>query len=259
MSYIKSFASVASAPIPAPSTKLKLEGVTVCVNYADILAHTLPLNKTHFDRLIVVTAPEDEATQRVCEYWGVECILTDAFRSRWKGEFCKGSGINAGLDALDKDAWILHFDADVVLPPNFRQVLQRADLDPAMIYGCDRAEFKSFSDWEKFYRAPEPHTQGMGFILHIEHHGQRFGARVAFPHEGGFIPIGFFQLWHAESGVLRYPAGHTDAGREDSHFAAQWPRRKRGFLPEIVVYHLESEAAPMGANWQGRKTKPFGL
>lgn len=32
---------------------------------------------------------------------------------------------------------------------------------------------------------------------------------------------------------------------------------KRGFIPEVTAYHLESEDAPMAINWQGRKTKPF--
>ena len=37
----------------------------------------------------------------------------------------------------------------------------------------------------------------------------------------------------------------------------QWPRNKRAFIPEIVCYHLESEKANMGANWNGRATKQF--
>ena len=31
---------------------MKLEAVTVCVNYTDFLAHTLPRNRALFDRLI---------------------------------------------------------------------------------------------------------------------------------------------------------------------------------------------------------------
>jgi hypothetical protein len=238
--------------------KIKIESVITCVNYADILAHTLPLNYRQFDKTVVVTAPEDKATQKVVDYYtGVQSCKTDAFRSRW-GEFCKGAGINAGLDALDKDAWILHLDADIILPPNFREVLENADLDTTMIYGADRAEFKSYADWQAFYGSPEPHTQGNGFFIHITHHGQQLGTRIAFQHFGGYVPIGFFQLWHADSKILRYPQGHTDAGREDSVFPTQWPRSKRALIPEIVVYHLESEAAEMGINWHGRKSKPFG-
>src|SRR5262245_56081407 len=90
----------------------KIEAVVTCVNYADFLAHTLPLNKPHFDRMIVVTAPEDRDTQKVCDAWRQKYHATDCFRSRWS-EFCKGAGINEGLAKLDKDAWIVHMDADI--------------------------------------------------------------------------------------------------------------------------------------------------
>jgi hypothetical protein len=238
---------------------MKIEAITTCVNYADFLAHTLPLNMRHFDRIIVATGPADKQTQRVCDYYGVKTVRTDAFNAQWEGKFCKGCGINAGLEELDKDAWILHLDADVILQPNFRQVIENADLDTTMIYGCDRAEFRSFEDWQRFYGAPEPHTQGNGFFIHIEHTGQQLGTRVQFGHGGGYIPIGFFQLWHADSKVFKYPQGHTTAGREDSVFATNWPRRKRALIPEIIAYHLEAEAAPMGVNWKGRQAKPFGV
>lgn len=84
------------------------------------------------------------------------------------------------------------------------------------------------------------------------------GTRVAIDSFGGYIPIGFFQLWHAGSTeIKKYPEVHGNAARTDMQFALQWPRTKRSFLPELVVYHLESEPAPMGANWNGRKTKTF--
>jgi hypothetical protein len=244
---------------PAAPCKVKIECLVTCVGYADFLAVTLPINMNHFDKIVVVTAPHDKDTQRVCDYYGVQVWLTDAFQSQWAGRFCKGAGINQGLNRLDKDAWILHLDADIALPPNFRKVIEAADLDPTMIYGVDRAEFKSFEDWQRFIGAPEPNTQGGGFFCHITHHGQLLGTRVAFQHHGGYVPIGFFQLWHADSGITKYPEGHTDAGREDSHFPTLWPRRKRALIPEFVVYHLESESAQMAVNWKGRKTKPFGI
>jgi hypothetical protein len=242
----------------ARGRSVKIEAVTTCVNYADILAHTLPMNYHQFDKFVVVTAPEDKKTAQVCtHYTGVQCVKTDVFKSRWEGEFHKGSGINEGLKVLDKDAWILHLDSDIVLPPNFRKVLETADLDTTMIYGADRAEFKNYEAWHKFYGEPEPHTQGV--MVHVTHHGQRIGTRVSFASQGGYTPIGFFQLWHADSGILKYPQGHSTAAREDTLFPWQWPRKKRALIPEIVVYHLESENAEMAVNWRGRTTKPFSI
>lgn len=246
-------------PDPFPirfSMPIKIEAVITCVKHSDFLAHTLPMNKPLFDRIIVVTSPEDKATQRICDYWGVRYHATDAFQERW-GHFCKGSAINEALALLDKDAWIVHQDADIALPPNARQVLEAADLDPTMIYGVDRFMIPTYAEWQRFIGQPQPHTEGNGFFVNLAHCPFPMGTRVSFQHAGGYIPIGFFQLWHAESGVKEYVSGHSDAGREDSHFAAQWPRRKRGFIPEITAYHLESEFAEMGVNWKGRKTKPF--
>ena len=91
-------------------------------------------------------------------------------------------------------------------------------------------------------------------------HPNRFplGVRVTPQAHGGWLPIGFFQMWNAASGRLTYPDQHSDAARTDMQFAAQWPRNKRGMIPEIIAYHLESESgAPMGANWNGRMTPRF--
>jgi hypothetical protein len=248
---------VIPAPIiPAPVKPPKIEAVITCVNYSDFLAHTLPHNKPLFDRLVVVTAAEDKATENLCKYWQVECVRTDVFRSRW-GEFCKGAGINEGLKKLDCDDWMVHMDADIMLPPHTRQALDLADLDPTMIYGIDRLEFKNYADFQAFYDAPEAQRQNM--FVHTTHTGSLagIGTRVAFEHLFGWLPIGYFQLWHAQSGRKRYPEGHTNAAREDTLFPAQWPRSKRALIPEILAYHLESEDAPMAANWQKRTTKPF--
>ena len=98
-----------------------IEAVVTSVNYADFLAATLPTNRYQFDRMVVVTAPEDTATQRVCEFNNVQVILTDSFNSRW-GEFCKGCGINDGLEELGMSDWVVQSsDADVVLPPLTKQ------------------------------------------------------------------------------------------------------------------------------------------
>ena len=49
-----------------------------------------------------------------------------------------------------------------------------------------------------------------------------------------------------------------DATHDDVAHAIQWARRDRVLIPELIVAHLESEPAKLGANWDGRKTKPFG-
>jgi hypothetical protein len=233
---------------------VKLEGVTCCVDYADFLAETLPHNRVHFDRLIVVTAPEDKETQRVCRYYGVPFALTDVFRTRW-GEMHKARGINVGLRQLALDGWVCHLDADIVLPPKTRELIDRADLDRSCLYGVDRFMVRSHADWRRHQALPALQQDDYYVRLGVFELGARFsGERM-----GGWAPPGFFQLWCPRwSNVRSYPEDHATAARTDVQFAAQWWRSKRALLPEFVVYHLEPEPGTQGANWGGRVTPRFG-
>lgn len=241
-------------PPPAPEPKPALiECVVTCVNYGDFLAQSLPHNRVQFDRLVVVTSPEDKHTQAVCDFNHVECIPTDAFRSHWD-EFHKGAGINVGLAALSKRGWLVQMDADIVLPqPGLRFAVERGDFDKSGIYGVDRATVGSWDEWQSFLQQPIAQKQGQAFV-----HPRAFelGCRLCIP---DWVPIGYFQMWNVASGVLSYPEGHSDATHEDALFALQWPRAKRHLIPEFYAYHLESERGPMGANWKGRTTKFFGV
>lgn len=148
-------------------------------------------------------------------------------------------------------------DADIALPPLTRRLLELCALDPAALYGCDRFMVRSFEEWMRFKCKPRLQHENESWI-----HMNEFplGVRVAIHNYGGYIPIGFFQMWNPKvSGVSKYPEGHTTAAREDSAFTLDWPRSRRALLPEIIAYHLESENAPMAANWAGRKTARFGL
>lgn len=236
-----------------------LEGIIICCQYSDFLSHTLPLNKGHFDKLVVVTSTTDIKTQRLCEYHHVECIQTDTFYENGDA-FNKAKGINIGLKSLNQEGWVLHVDGDIVLPPLFRETLEPIDLDENFIYGVDRLMCTNYQDWSNHMMNPHL-TQEAFIFIHPHCKSMPVGSRVAkYATADGYIPIGFFQLWHPKvSGINHYPQEHGDAGRSDMLFAMQWPRNKRGFIPEIITIHLESEKLEvMGKNWEGRKTIPFG-
>lgn len=237
-----------------------IEAVITCVQYSDFLAATLSHTRPLFDRTVVVTAPEDRDTKKVCDYWNVQCIRTDAFESRWD-RFNKGKGINIGLKALKGTDWLVHMDADIVLPPTTRSLLEAANLDKSCIYGIDRQMVRCEKDWSDFLASPKLQQEGWNDYADCGkfiHPSKEFDLGTRVCHPTGYVPIGFFQLWNAESGVRDYPEQHTDAGRGDMLFALKWPRSKRHMIPEILCYHLESEAGlPMGINWGSRKTKLF--
>lgn len=231
-----------------------LEAVSVCVNYADILKETIPHNKNQFNKWVVVTTPEDVETQNLCKYHHIQCIVFDDFYDE-NGQINKARGINAGLNHLTKKGWVMHLDADIVLPTHTRDILEKLPLDNLCIYGCDRLMIQSYEEWEEFQYRPRPVHENYIFT-----HLTAFpvGTRVNQYMGEGYNVIGFLQLWNPlKSGVHQYPEHISGFDRTDVLFQKLFPVGARRFMPEVVVLHLDSEAADMGANWKGRKTKLF--
>lgn len=232
---------------------MRIEAVIVCVDYADFLEHTLPENLNHLDHVVVVTTPEDRATQALCNRLGVTCVDTKEFFIDG-AKFNKARGINLGFSHCRYREWVVQLDADVLLPHRFRPMLDHAKLDESCIYGADRVNVLGFEEFQqKRERLRDPqHTYK--YLVNAPETLSR-GSRLIH-NEYGYCPIGFFQLFHTSSG-RKYPIFQGSAEHGDVLFAVQWERAKRILLPELFVYHLESERAPMGSNWSGRKTKPF--
>ncbi len=236
-----------------------IEAVTTCVGYDDFLAAVIPFNRPHLSRWIIVTAPDDHRTLDLCRAQNLECVATRDFY-RHGDEFNKGRAIERGLAMLSHREWVLHLDSDIALPGDFTESLQDADLDPACIYGSDRLMIKGYDTWTKV-KHDGSHRRSWHYLVGTR--GIPIGDRWA-DIRYGYVPIGFFQLWHPDSDtrqgirLRRYPDCHSDACRSDVKFGLQWDRRHRVLIPEVLVAHLESEPAKLGANWKGRKTKRFG-
>jgi hypothetical protein len=240
-----------------------LEVLTISVHYSDFLLESVYRNRSLFDRWLIITTPSDIKTRDFCWQHNLECLISNDFYSNGTS-FDKARGIDRGLSQLSMRDWVLHLDADIVLPPHFRQTLSKIPLDTQCIYGIDRINVKGFERYNNL--------MGANFL---EKFSRSFGFNVCFPGsydigarwadtEFGWAPCGFFQLFHHD-GVIRngnrfrrYPSsGHNDAARTDMQFAMQWDRNKRVLIPEIVALHLESDDSKTGANWNGRKTGEF--
>lgn len=240
----------------------RIEAVTVCIGYADFLAETAKYNRPLFDRLLVVTTPTDIETRDVCRKYSLDVLQTED--GSIEGDFCKGRLIERGLQHLSSVGWRVHIDADIAMPAMFRHMMQAAQLQTEKIYGCDRVLVKSWDEWQAVLKS--------GYLLYGQHDyhnrlrwldGAQVGARWVNP-VVGWVPIGFFQLWHSSQDqyhgarIRPYPFRHNDACRTDVQMGLQWDRPKRELLPEIIAVHLESEPGRLGVNWQGRKTRRFG-
>ena len=235
----------------------RLECVVICVNFSDVLAFTLPANKIHFDRMIVVSDLTDEATKNLCSHNHVELVQTDAFYAKDQA-FNKANGINVGLQKLNPQAWVLHMDADIVLPPRTRELLSGVvALDPDCIHGIDRMMCPSFEAWIEYIQQPVQMHTAQTFVIPEPF---KMGARVARLDKDGWLPIGFFQLWNAgRTGIRDYPVEHGSAGRTDMLQAMRWERGKRVLIPELIGIHLEGRMKAGEKNWRGRKMEHFGV
>ena len=235
---------------------MKLEAVTVCINYSDFLRFTLPYNKKHFDNYVVVTVPDDQKTIDLCRKYGVKVITIEKTAP---GELDnKGRAINAGLNYLDKDGWVLHLDADIWLPPLTRKLLNNHHLEKDCIYGVDRFMCESYGQWVAFIAAKKYAAAHKGWVF-LSTDTFRIGKRMVQYNSTGFWPIGFFQLWHPQgSSVSDYPEGMSGYDRDDTRHLLRFKDGRRKFIPDFIAFHLSSEPHTHGQNWNGRATAQFG-
>lgn len=226
---------------------LRLEAVTACVGFDDLLDVTLSANHSHLDTMIVVTSHDDRATQAVARKHGAICVQTDLFHKNGRN-FNKGAAINAGMGRFQYHGWRLHLDADIALPDNFRRMLfNHTALDPDCIYGADRMDIIGRNAFQQLSR-PQAHSS-----CFIDPKGTLSG-RYVDPLRG-YVPIGFFQLWNAST-QKEYPWSIGTAAHDDVLFAEQWPTSHRRLLPSVICYHLCSQPPKLGENWDGRRSQP---
>jgi len=207
-----------------------LRSITVCVDYDDLLAVTLPRNLRFLgDRTVVVTAPHDTRTRQLCDQYGVETFVTDAFY-RNGARFNKGLALEEGLDFLGRfdgyGGWYLIWDADTLFPVEL-QNLQQCRLEHSRLYNMRRRICDPASRWRD-----DLDWQTCPVYNEHEHPG-------------------YFQLFHASDPRVQskpwYGTDSPDASRCDSVFQFKWPQELKTRLP-MECLHL----GPHGTNWCGR-------
>ena len=249
-------------PANHAAESLRLEAVTVCVGFDDVLDQTLAMNHPQVDTMIVVTSHEDRKTQLVAKKHSATCVTTDLHRKNARS-FNKGAAINAGFGHFQFNGWRLHLDADIILPDNFRRLLfNHTHLDPACLYGADRVDVIGKDGVDRLRAAAlaiPQHAYQSG--LSSVHGGAVYAKQPSASSARfvdslyGYCPIGFFQLWHA-SRQRPYPYSLGTAAHDDVLFAALWPESDRRVLPSAFVYHLNAKPPSYGENWDGHRRQP---
>lgn len=222
-----------------PAAISRLEGVVVSVDTGDQLARTLLHNAPIYDRLAVVTTPSDRESQAAARrHPNVELVISEACYADGDA-FNKGRMINAGLEALELDDWLLFTDADCFLPAYLRSRLARVRPDPDCLHYVRR--------WHLEADATEADTTRI-----IRKHAQ--------DRAGNAMPWGYFQLCRAETaaklcgGALEMPSCFCSAACIDHWLMSRWrPERRKKLPSDLYVLHLWH--GPLGSRWNGRSTQ----
>src|SRR6266852_2003801 len=90
-----------------------MRAIMVCVDMADILAVTLPLNRHHFEEVWVVTSHADHDAVRIAGDNEARVLKTNLF---WEDSaiFNKWRALEHGLDVMGREGWLCVMDADVI-------------------------------------------------------------------------------------------------------------------------------------------------
>jgi glycosyltransferase involved in cell wall biosynthesis len=194
---------------------MRIDAITVCVDYADQLKVSLPIRLDTLESVTIVTTPTDPAN----EFQGsnLTIVHTDVFY-KFEAWFNKGAALNVGYAHANPKDWCLFFDADVEPFPTWREKI--IHLDPLKLYGISRI----------------PWT-----------------VRVTKSHQGisrNSRPVGYFQLWHTKHSAGLYWPLHSNhynyAGAYDIDFMKRWSIRHWSNIAGAVK-HL----SPGRTNWFG--------
>lgn len=203
-----------------------LRAILVCVDYADLLAITLPYNRHHFREVHIVTSLDDVETVSVAEASDAFIWKTDLFYENG-ADFNKWLALETYLDLIGRDGWMCLMDADVLWPKDVT-----LEKEIGKLYSPLRHMFEdvtqpipSETNWDKY-------------PIH---------SNVA-------EWAGYTQIFHAKDPVLPeskhwHETNWKHAGGADSFFQMRWAPRNK-VRPSFNCLHL----GPAGANWCGRVT-----
>lgn len=208
-----------------------MDAITVCVDYADILAITLPRNRGLFGRYVIVTSESDIETMTLAQLWDCELVTTDVFYDRG-ASFNKGAGMEQGLRLMANSAWTCILDADIVLPKRMDYVYESEScIYGPYRYGCPLEDglkwaSKPSDAWTKLSLMDDREIAGYCQIFEMQY---------------------ALDLMRERGRDSLYGVDWSHAGGCDSEFLLMWDRDRWRRVPWRVL-HIGEDAK----NWCGR-------
>lgn len=201
----------------------RIDVIIVSVNYNDFLLISLENNFKIFENITVVTSSSDFLCQKICEKFGINCVVTDVMYDDG-ALFNKGKAINEGIKSISNPDYILLLDADII-------IMDEIDVDSLkedVLYTSDRYIIFDYDSYRGYLSGD---INKNNFILE-ENKG-----------------FGFFQLFNYAMNV-EYPELSKDASRDDLVFRDKFDPYEK---IDNTILHL----GVIEFNWQIRKAKSF--
>jgi hypothetical protein len=198
---------------------MRIDGIVTCVGnrYAEILKKAIPIWRDTLDSVTVVTDDPTIINLPV----GVRTFTTTLFKE-YGAFFNKGAALSSAYAWLNPTDWVLHFDADVIPPPNWREIAEPL-IEVGNLYGAVR----TYQD----------------------------GRLISDP--GPPFPYAFFHLWNVRdrSSWIRplWDLFWPSAGHYEVSFLDRWPDGNRIGLPIKLVHPCEPREGWFGESAEGVK------
>lgn len=220
--------------------------VIACVDYADMLAVTLPYTTKLFDDVTIVTKASDLESVRVAKNCGAKVFISDDW---YLGGalFNKSGALNSCLrvrNALSRNGgWILLLDADIVMFDVPRTDLET--LDRRKLYSVRRRLCETQQAWLDFVSEKRKLSSFPLDTVPIVN-GRAWGE---YRTENAAALSGYFHLWYHDSATeLKELPSSRNAGKYDVLFALTFPDEHRAYIENQEVLHLGERRR----NWNGR-------
>jgi len=122
-------------------------GITISVNYDNIIDIILPQNYKFFKKWYIVTEENDYKTIEVINKYAFENIEILYFDFKKNSTFNKGGGINYALNIIGNDENIILLDSDIFIDDYFLNYMNY-DFKYDTLYSFKRYDYYSYNNFK---------------------------------------------------------------------------------------------------------------